>query len=114
MRRADDAAFRVLRAAALTLRLPRVAFFFDTFGSIRRAPRTARRAAPVAVRATPAATSVANDAAPPAAPLIASPAFVMILFFAMRVSLCPCLPEPVCRQVGRFCLVPDHACLPCK
>jgi hypothetical protein len=50
---------------------------------MRRAPRTARRAAPVAVKAAPAAMSVAIDAAPLAAPLIVSPALLMMPFFAM-------------------------------
>jgi hypothetical protein len=83
LRRADETAFRAWRAAAFTLRRPRAAFFFDTFGSMRRAPRTARRAAPVAVRATPAAMSVAIDAAPLAASLIVAPALLMMPFFAM-------------------------------
>jgi hypothetical protein len=86
LRRVDDTAFRVWRAAARTLRRPRAAFFFDTFGSMRRAPRTARRAAPVAVKAAPAAMSVAIDAAPLAAPLIVSPALLMMPFFAMGLA----------------------------
>jgi hypothetical protein len=64
---------------AVTLRLAFRRRELDAFGSMRRAPRTARRAAPVAVRATPAATSVAIDAAP----LIVLPALLMMPFFAM-------------------------------
>src|SRR5262249_25627195 len=79
--RAEVTAFRVLRAAALTVRLAAALRFFGTFGSSRRAPRTAFRAAPVATRAAPAAISVAVHAALPAVSLAVSPALVIMLFF---------------------------------
>jgi len=83
LRRADVAALRTLRAAAFTFRLAVARRFFGTFGNICRAPRTALRAVPVAAKATPAAMSVAIDAALPATPLIVSPAVVMMPFFAI-------------------------------
>jgi hypothetical protein len=83
LRRADAVALPTLRATAFTFRLAVTRRFFDTFGNIRRAPRTALRAVPVAAKATPAAISVAIEAALPAAPLIVSPAVVIMPFFAI-------------------------------
>jgi hypothetical protein len=76
-------ALRALRAAAFTFRLAVTRRFFDTFGSSRRAPRTAFRAVPVATKATPAATSLAIEAALPAASLIVSPAVLIMPFLAI-------------------------------
>jgi hypothetical protein len=83
LRRADVTALRTLRPAAFTLRLATARRFLGTFGNKCRAPRTALRAAPVATNAAPAAMPVAVEAALPAAPLIVSPAEVMMLFFAI-------------------------------
>jgi hypothetical protein len=95
-----------LPRAAVSLRLGFRRRDLDAFGSIRRAPRTARRAAPVAVSATPAAMSVAVDAAPLAAPLIVSPVLRMMPFFAMGLAPVEILNLSR-QQVGRFQLVPE-------